>query len=101
MSTEQAPQSLDAGVVEPSRAVDAADRPFQVGDPLPLACGVPELARVYGKSLNRIRQLAAAGKFRKFELTDPADRSKRWSGVLITRYFATEPNVRTFGRRVR
>lgn len=60
-------------------------RPYQVGDDLPMACGVQDLARFFGVSTSRIHQLRRAGKFRRFEIKD-AIGPKRWSGVLLKRY---------------
>lgn len=100
--SDQLSDTVDAETPDAPRATLEPQRPLQVGDQIPLACGTAELARVFGKSRSRIRQLKAAGKFKRFELPDPIDRSKPWSGVKIQRYFEETAPARSFGaRRVR
>ena len=58
-----------------------------------------ELARLFGVSRSRVRQLHAEGKLKRFELRNPVDRQRRWSGVLLQRELEETGPARSFGAR--
>ena len=57
----------------------------RVGDPLPAAMGVPELAQVFGICLQTCYNWIQDGKFKRFEFRRPIG-SKKYSGRLVQAY---------------
>lgn len=85
MSHEHSAQAVESPAIEPSRDEHIAARPFQVGDPLPVALDAHDLARVFGRSVKTVHGWHKAGKLRRFDLPKPIG-SKRWSGRKLQEF---------------
>lgn len=79
------------------RALDVPDRPFQVGDCLPMRMTARDMCRAFQIKHSRFYVLNKRGTFRRFELDEKIG-PQAWSGIKVTRYLAGETD-RVFGRK--
>ncbi len=89
------------------RALDVADRPLTVGEPIPAVCTIGDVARVMRISIATAYRRKAAGQLKAFELL-PRLGHPRYSGALLTAWAerSTQGHIngefnkpRVFGRR--
>jgi hypothetical protein len=83
--TKQAGESGGSESQDAPGALDATDRPLQVGESIPARCYAADLMRIFGIKKSRFYELQQAGRFDRFELRPTIGR-KAWSGELIAAY---------------
>lgn len=85
-------------------AVDIGERPFQVGDALPLRMSVSDMCRAFQISRPTFYRLERLGRFDAFEIT-PRIGARSWSGERVSGYLRgqswTARTGRVFGRKGR
>ena len=71
-------------------------RPYRVGAPLPYLLNGVELMRALNYKPGTFRKALRAGKFRRFEVRNPSNPHRKYSGTLVMKHMRADipPPVR-------